>query len=639
MMAAVAISYQATPLSSAAFIISAGAGAVWMMSRQLNPLVTAIVAVYGILLLVSSMRQGLLFGEQVITSDQLAEKREVVSMLLKEHDMEGAGWLWQTDATRRLSDVSQSFARILETEPQALEGRSVLEVLAGPDWEDGQFDPALRVLAEKLKSRTPFSDVILPVMVRGRKRWWQISASPRVDEKGTFLGFRGVGSDITAQKESSERITQLAHFDMLTNLPNRVSLTEQLALAIDNVSKRRTRCGFLMIDLDRFKSVNDTLGHLVGDQLLAQVAARLRKTCSANEICGRLGGDEFAVVIRDVPDNYYVERLSLALIETISRPYQVDTHTLFIGASVGSACVPQDGLAAETLIRSADLAMYHAKENGGGRHFSYVPSLHAEAEERRRLEIALRAAMDKDELHLAYQPVVDARTSEITGFEALLRWNHPELGAIPPSKFIPVAEEARIINAIGNWVIETACREARYWPADVRVAVNVSSDQLSDPAFVETVIGALAKAGIPAGRLELEITESAFLRDGSTVTRTLDQLIGLGIHLSLDDFGTGYSSLGYLSRTRFSTIKIDRSFVAGAAERQAECLAIVRAVVAMADSLGMMTTAEGVETEREYLLLRQLGCTRIQGFYFGRPMAAGDARALFSPPSAQGAVA
>ncbi len=640
MLAAVSISYQATPLSSAAFIVSVSAGSVWMMAQQVNPLLAAIVSVYGLLLLVSALRQAHIFGTQIVTSTQLAENREVVSLLLREHDIEGAGWLWQTDAARRLSNVSPAFARGLGASPDALEGKSVLEVFAGTGWANERFDPALHLLAEKLKARMPFSDVVLPVLLSdGTRRWWQVSASPRVDDKGAFLGFRGVSTDITTQKESAERITQLAHNDMLTNLPNRVSLTEHLALAIESVSAGKARCGFLMIDLDRFKSVNDTLGHLVGDQLLAQVAARLRKVCSPNEICGRLGGDEFAVVVREVPDSLYLERLALAIIETVSQPYQVDGNTLFIGASVGSACSPQDGRVAETLIRSADLAMYRVKDDGGGKHFAYVSSLHADAEERRLLEIALRGALEKQQLHLVYQPVVDAATGDVTCFESLVRWVHPELGSISPAKFIPVAEEARLITAIGNWVLHNACQEARHWPADVRVAVNVSSEQLYDAEFFDTVTQALADARLPASRLELEVTESVFLREGTGALQLLEKLMGIGVRLSLDDFGTGYSSLGYLSRAKFNTIKIDRRFVTGAASNQPASLAIVRAVVAMADSLGMATTAEGVETEMEYLLLRRLGCTKIQGFYFGRPMAPEDARALFPEQLQRNAVA
>ena len=255
--------------------------------------------------------------------------------------------------------------------------------------------------------------------------------------------------------------------------------------------------------------------------------------------------------------------------------------------------------------------------------------MHAKAEERRLLELALRAALEKDQMHVLYQPVVQADSGRVVGFEALARWTHPELGPISPAKFVPVAEEARLIAPIGEWVLRTACTEALNWPDDVRIAVNVSAEQLSHPSFVATVVSTLAQSGLDARRLELEVTESVFMNEDAGALRVLDQLLGLGIQLSLDDFGTGYSSLGYLSRTRFTTIKIDRSFVVGASKDVAESLAIIRAVVTLADSLGMATTAEGVETEAELAMVLALGCKKVQGFYFGRPMSADDAGALF----------
>ena len=633
--AIVAIAFQATPLAASSFVVMVGGGGAWMLWQHADSLLAGVVTAYMVLLLAASLWLAYRFGVQLYTSRMLAEKREVVSLLLKEHDVEATDWLWQTDAARRLTGVVPSFARMFGLNCDDLEGRSVLEVLAGPAWRDGQFDPALHLFAEKLKQRQPFSNLVMPVLIEGQRRWWEISASPRRDSKGAFLGFRGVGSDITVQKETAERITRMARSDVLTNLPNRLHLTEKLAVAIENVTRWNRRCGFLMIDLDRFKSVNDTLGHLVGDQLLAQVAERIQAVCSANEICGRLGGDEFAIVIDDLPDPLYVEQLAFKVIEAVSHPFVVEGHTLFVGASIGSAMAPQDGQDAETLIRGADLALYRAKDAGRGKHFRYAPSMHADAEERRALEVALRDALANDELHLLYQPIVDCGSGGVCGFEALARWKHPTLGAISPAKFIPIAEEARLITAIGNWVLSTACREAALWPDNVRISVNVSPEQLYMPEFLDTVISALAHSGLPARRLELEVTESVFLREGTGVSQLLDRLISLGIGLSLDDFGTGYSSLGYLSRTRFRTIKIDQSFVGSAARNQRESLAIIRAVVAMAQSLDMATTAEGVETESEFDLVRSLGCSKVQGFYFGRPMPAVDARALFSRTGSQ----
>jgi EAL domain-containing protein (putative c-di-GMP-specific phosphodiesterase class I) len=289
-----------------------------------------------------------------------------------------------------------------------------------------------------------------------------------------------------------------------------------------------------------------------------------------------------------------------------------------------------DGRTVELLMRSADLALYRSKDDGGNTHHSYQHKLHANAEERRVLEFELRNALKEDQFDLQYQPVVEANGDhDITGFEALLRWNNPKFGMVSPAKFIPVAEDARLIVPLGNWVLRKACADAMKWPDTVKIAVNVSVDQLTSPGFVEQVVQALHDTGLPAWRLEIEVTESIFVRDGGLAVQVLDRIRKLGIKLSLDDFGTGYSSLGYLSNIRFDTIKVDRSFVAGASKGKAECIAIIRAVVAMADALGIATTAEGVENEQELQMIQQFGCDKIQGYYFGRPMEHRESLTLF----------
>jgi diguanylate cyclase (GGDEF)-like protein/PAS domain S-box-containing protein len=629
LMVGAAFAFAALPLSATAFLLPVGAGSIFMFHQGGSIPLQALVACYALVLLIASLSHARAFGRQHSTTTELAEKSAVVSLLLREYEDTGADWLWQTDAARRINGVSSRFAAMLGVQPEELEGKPLVQILAGNAWESGNFAPALHELAEKLKRRESFSGITIPVEVQGEIRWWELSASPRMDEKDAYMGFRGVGSDVTAQRESADKIAQLASFDALTDLPNRMQLADALSGALEGVERWNTRCAFLMIDLDRFKAVNDTLGHQVGDRLLQKVAERLRQVCSANEICGRIGGDEFAVVIREVADTHYVDQVAEAMIELLSRPYEVDQHTLYIGASIGSALAPRDGRTTETLIRSADLALYRAKEEGGGKHCHYEPKLHVHAEERRTLEVALREALEKDQLSVVYQPVVNAKTGDVEGFESLIRWTHPEMGPISPAKFIPVAEDARLIASIGEWVLRTACAEAMNWPGQVRIAVNVSAEQLGHPSFVATVMSALAQSGLPAHRLELEVTESVFMRDSNGATQVLEQILGLGVKLSLDDFGTGYSSLGYLSRTRFSTIKVDRSFVVGASKNVPESLAIVRAVVALAESLGMATTAEGVETELEVEMVNRLGCTKIQGYYFGRPMPADEARSLF----------
>ncbi|WP_188643632.1 putative bifunctional diguanylate cyclase/phosphodiesterase [Tsuneonella deserti] len=559
----------------------------------------------------------------------VAEQSEVVSLLLREFEENQADWLWQIDTNRMIRGASPRLAYALGRPVEEVEGKPFLEMIAGEAWETGQFPASLHDLAERLKRRESFSNLLVKVAIGREHRWWELSGTPMLDDNGAYLGIRGVGSDVTEQRESSEKIAYLARYDTLTGLPNRLMLTEALGDALRYAEQWRTRCAFLMIDLDRFKAVNDSLGHLIGDKLLAQVSARLKALMGENELCGRLGGDEFAIVIRDASERGCVERVAKNVIARLSQPYEVDHHTLYVGASVGSAIGPRDGKTVEELMRNADLALYRAKDDGGNEHRSYEPLLHANAEERRQLEFALRQALERRELVLNYQPVVDATSESVVSFEALVRWNSTDHGPISPGKFVPIAEDTRLIVPIGTWVLEQACREATRWPEHVRIAVNVSPEQLFEPDFATTVVRALTASGLEARRLELEVTESIFLRDASVARSSLEQVMALGCTVALDDFGTGYSSLGYLRKIKFSTIKVDRSFVTGAAQDSKESLAIIRAVVAMAESLEMSTTAEGVESAEEADMIRRLGCTKIQGYYFGRPMPAEDALRLF----------
>ena len=560
----------------------------------------------------------------------VTERAETVSLLLREFEDAGADWLWQTDSNRKLDRVSPRFAHAMGSEPGELQGRPFLELIAGGNWQKGRFPPALHELANRLNRREPFSNMLVPVEINGQRRWWELSATPRFDDEGRFSGFHGVGSDVTEQQDSADKIAQLARFDALTGLPNRVYVNETLAGALEQAAAWRRRCAFLMIDLDRFKAVNDTLGHPVGDRLLAQVAARIRELCGREAIAGRLGGDEFAVVVREVQSIEALETLAQRIIEAVSRPFEIDSHALYVGASIGYAIGPRDGASVETLTRNADLALYRSKEQGGGTFNSYEPTLHDQARERRDIEIELRSALKKNEFEVHYQPVVRADGS-VDGFEALLRWKNPKLGNVSPMKFIPVAEDTRLIGPIGNWVLQTACREAVNWPAGTKVAVNVSAEQLADPGFVASVVSALSHSGLHHSRLELEVTESVFMREVAGATLALEQIRGLGVKLALDDFGTGYSSLGYLRMGQFATIKVDRSFVQSALRGARESIAIIRAVVALAESLEMTTTAEGIETAEEASSIVALGCKKLQGYHFGRPMSAKDARQIFAP--------
>ncbi|MEN2785733.1 putative bifunctional diguanylate cyclase/phosphodiesterase [Sphingomonas qilianensis] len=630
LMTASALSLAALPLATISFLLILGSAAAIMMGLIAGPTFAAAITVFTALLLIGCFSRARALVIIRASELALAERDDTISLLLREFEDHSADWLWEIDAQRTIVRASPRFAHSVGLDPVTVNGMPFLQVLAGRTWEAGNFTAGLRLLSEKLKGREPFRDLVLAVPVGEEERWWSIAASPRFDESGAFVGFRGVGSDVTEQRASTDKINRMARFDTLTGLPNRLLINEALGRAMGDAEKWSSRCAFMMIDLDRFKAINDTLGHPIGDRLLGRVSERLGQLVTENEMIGRLGGDEFAVVVRDASSLERLEKLARLIIDTLSRPYEIDAHTLFIGASIGIAVGPRDGRTTEMLIRSADLALYRSKDAGGGTFHCYEPQLHVDAEERRVLELALRQALNNNEMHLHYQPVVDARTGALTGFEALLRWTHPQFGAIPPTKFVPLAEETHMIAPIGEWVLRSACAEAARWDDPVRVAVNVSPEQLYNPAFVTVVASALANSGLPAERLELEVTESVFMREGTCAVRVLEKILDMGVRLSLDDFGTGYSSLGYLSRTRFSSIKIDRSFVTQAAGGAPEAVAIIRAVVALAGSLGMATTAEGVETEDEHVMVQQLGCTKVQGYYFGRPLPVAEARTIAS---------
>lgn len=629
MLAGATYFYRAAPLGNLIFAMILGGSGAIVLAWQGMPQIAAAVAAYAAVSVSGAVVAGRTFLKARIAEDCVAEKDAVVSLLLREFEENEADWLWEVDPSRRVRSVSPRFAFALGAKVAEVEGRPLLELIAGSGWGQGKLPPSLHDLAERLKNRQSFSNLLVEVSIKGERRWWELSGTPIRDEQGKLIAFRGVGSDVTSQRESSDKIAYLARFDTLTSLPNRLQLTEALGEAMDYAAQWRTRCAFLMIDLDRFKSVNDSLGHLVGDRLLAQVSARIQSLMGAGQLCGRLGGDEFAIVIRDASDHRVIDAVATRVIESLSDPYVVDNHTLYVGASVGSAIGPRDGRSVEELMRNADLALYRSKDAGGGRHCQFEPNLHALAEERRQLELSLRVALERDEMALAFQPVVNANSEKVVSFEALIRWNSKEHGSVSPGKFIPIAEDTRLIVPIGKWVLRQACKQAMAWPGDVQVNVNVSPEQLLDPDFTDDVVKALAESGLPASRLEVEVTESIFLRDATVARSALEQVMALGCSVALDDFGTGYSSLGYIRKLRFSTIKIDRTFVKGAEQQNKESLAIIRAVVAMAQSLDMTTTAEGVETAEEAQLIRALGCDKIQGYHFGRPMSAEDALKLF----------
>ncbi|MGX5776705.1 putative bifunctional diguanylate cyclase/phosphodiesterase [Methylorubrum zatmanii] len=441
----------------------------------------------------------------------------------------------------------------------------------------------------------------------------------------------GAAIDVTEQRRAEARITHMAHHDSLTGLPNRVLFAARLGEAIAEQARSGAGTALLCLDLDKFKFVNDTLGHPAGDALLRQVAERITACLRREDFVARLGGDEFAVLLR-APDAATVRRIAGQIIEALSRPIRLGDRDCQIGVSIGIARLPEHGRDPDTLQRNADLALYRAKAEGGGVAHCFEAAMDGWARSQRRRETDLHEAFARGDLMLAYQPVVDVRTQAIVGFEALLRWHHPVEGPIPPGEFVPLAEQTGLIGPLGAWVLRQACAEARDWKAPLRVAVNLSPVQFRDPGLVTVVDEALSQTGLAPERLELEVTESVLLAASETNLATLHSLRKLGVRISMDDFGTGYSSLSYLQRFPFDKIKIDRSFVQQLGDSH-HSAAIVRAVIGLGASLGIVTVAEGIETEGQFAHLRAEGCDEAQGYLFGHPVPAAEARRLIRPDS------
>jgi len=571
---------------------------------------------------VSVARHRLAISRRQLEAEANARK---ANLLLNEFEEYGKGWFWETGPDGTLTYLSPQLARTLGRARDEMIGLPLTDLIMDGSLDDPDTPQAARTVGFQLSARLAFSDIVVRANTTGPPQWWSISGRPAFDAFDRFLGFRGVGTDLTEMRRSEAEVSRLARYDALTGLPNRVLMRQTLDSALIDVTRRNQKCALFLLDLDRFKSVNDTLGHPVGDALLRQVAERVTSMIGSRGRIGRLGGDEFKVVLPNFLDRKKLAALADRIIDYISRPYNIEGSTISIGASVGIAIAPDDGVCGDALIRNADLALYAAKAGGKGIHRFYEAAMHANAKERRLLETDLRKVLNEYGLELSFQPIVDAKTEAVVGFEALTRWNHPTRGYVSPTDFIPIAEEIGLIGQIGEWVLRSACTEAAKWPDHVRVAVNLSVLQFANPALPSLILNTLASTQLAPQRLELEITEGVFLNDSDQTDAMFASLQGIGVRLALDDFGTGYSSLGYLKKAPFNKIKIDQSFVRGAAVADSRNAAIIKAIVALADSLDMETTAEGVETHDELALIRELGCSQIQGYIFGKAVSAEEA--------------
>jgi diguanylate cyclase (GGDEF)-like protein len=505
--------------------------------------------------------------------------------------------------------------------------------------EGAQPGCPLRDLLERRKDSGTFSDDpdgyienLLSVIAQG-KTWSQLTELPDgrtiavLNHPIAGGGWVATHEDITERRRAEKQIAHMARHDALTDLPNRVLLREQLAQALAELPRDK-RLAVLYLDLDHFKGVNDTLGHQLGDELLKTVAARLRGCVRDADTVARVGGDEFAIIHTGIDQPNEAAMLARRICEAIREPCDLHGHAAIVDTSIGIALAPGDGTDPTELLKNADMALYRAKADGRGTYRFFEPGMDARMKSRRTLELALRMALANGEFELQYQPLVNLDDRRITSCEALIRWHHPERGLIPPADFIPIAEEIGLIVPVGEWVLRQACADAALWPADIKVAVNLSPIQVMNQNLVSVVVGALAAAGLPANRLEVEITESVLMQNSETTLATLHRLRELGVKISMDDFGTGYSSLSYLRSFPFDKIKIDRCFISGLATGD-DSVAIVLAIAGLAKHLGIATTAEGVETKQQLQQVKALGCSEMQGFLFSPPLRVADVTQMF----------
>ena len=579
---------------------------------------TLIVFTLVILLTSISFAQSLV--KRIDDEMQLKEQKAVISLLLRDFEENSSDWLWETDAENRIINASSRFSEVTGLPSEVLNGT---EITSLADARADELTLMLSAFVESVNNRLTFRDMTIPVVVKGEQHWWSITGKPVYRNDGSFKGFTGVCSDITEQRRSEEKVKFLAHNDALTGLVNRTQFTEQLNQHVVKLERYGTPFSVLYVDLDRFKAVNDTRGHPTGDKLLSKIGQRLRSEVRESDVLARVGGDEFTIICNDGAEGEYEANLAQRIIDKLSVPFEIDGEKITIGASIGIARAPLNGTQPDQILRNADLALYRAKSAGKGRYQFFKAEMDSTARERRALESELREAMANNEFELNYQPLMDIESRMPTGFEALIRWRHPIRDTVSPAEFIPLAEKMGLINAIGEWVINEACETAMTWPEEHTVAVNLSAHQFEDDHIVEVVENALAKSGLDASRLELEVTESLLIDQPDEVIETLRKLKKLGVSIAMDDFGTGYSSLSYLMKFPFDKMKIDRSFVV-ALDTDTAARDILKTIGSLGDSLEMKITVEGVETKEHVEFLSKMSCHQLQGFYFAKPLKKDD---------------
>jgi diguanylate cyclase (GGDEF)-like protein len=583
--------------------------------------VGALLIMYAACLYISSLTMARTFASSKISASEVEEQASIIGLLLKDFEESASDWLWETNASGTMTRGAQRFHQATGIALDVIEqaaNRGRTQELGKASRQNGK---GLAKFLHSIHARTQFSGLELNVATDGHGDiWFMLNGKPLFDERGTFTGFRGVASDITADKLSKERIAFLAHNDALTGLVNRAHFSQAVERCFENrrIADGARFCVFYL-DLDGFKLINDTSGHRTGDELLVEVGARLKRALRDNDVVARLGGDEFAILLRNEISTQSLSALAEKIIGSIKKPFEIDGRIETVGVSIGIAIAPRDGGNVESLLNSADLALYRAKEEGKGTFRFFETRMDDVVRDRRVLEQELRGALAGGQFELHFQPLVSALDDTTSGFEALIRWNHPTRGQVPPSDFIPLAEKTGLISDIGDWVLLEACRTAADWPKNMTISVNLSPQQFQNRRIVGSTKKALRETGIAPARLELEITEGLFVDNTEEAVEALNELKSLGVMTSLDDFGTGYSSLSYLLKFPFDKLKIDQSFIRSI-EKDKTARDILETIARLGKILNLSVTAEGVENADQALYLSSMACSQMQGFHFGRPI-------------------
>lgn len=624
-----AISLYAVPRAMFIWLAILGIACAVALLKTPSPsslIVLGLLVVYSISLMRAGYTLSATLAKNIISSFELSTQSETISLLLKDFSENAKDWLWEMNSTGQIIRGQEEFLQSLYVNFTSITPGDYQGTMDGNNHQVLNMR-SLDGLRKHYNAASSFSDVVISSSGTNGSKWLNLSGKPLYNENNEFLGFRGVASDITEKKHTEERIAYLAHNDALTGLVNRANFSIAMQELLDNNDNNKQWSVFYL-DLDGFKAVNDTYGHAMGDKLLGEVAKTLKKVVSERDVVARLGGDEFAILCNSAGTVQSVSALAETILKALCKSFVIENITLDIGVSIGVTLRNRDGSDAHTLMNNADLALYRAKAEGRGTYRLYEHQMDEIVKERRNLETDLKNALKNGELSLSYQPLVAAREAKTVSFEALARWTHPSRGQVSPSDFIPIAESMSIIGEIGDWVLHEACSEAAAWPEHIAVAVNLSPQQFQSNQIVETVKDALAKSGLHASRLELEITEGLFMENTEEVMYSLKELKGMGVSISLDDFGTGYSSLSYLLKFPFDKLKIDRSLISSL-ETDPNAKNVLEAITKLASVMNLTVTAEGIETLDQVRVMLNMHCTHFQGFLFGQPLPKADLPAYF----------